>query len=366
MRVFDQGLRPAGRLRPAAAGARAATRRPAPVPHGALGLPARPPVPGAGRFAPRPAAAAGRPAGDHVPRLSRRAARRSLRRPGKLPPGADLGSPQGHALDDAHPPLRTRARRRSWCARRWPIEPRDGHLCVFLPPLADGEDYAALIAAIEATAASDRAARSPRRLRAALRSAPQRHQGHARSRRDRGQRAPGHVVATTAVDITTTVYDEARASRPRRREVHARRPPRRHRRRQPHRARRHHAGRQPLPAAPRSAGQHHRLLAEPPLALLPVLRPVRRADQPGAARRRGAARSALRAGDRAARRSPSPAAAIAALAGRPPVPQPAGRRHRQYASGRDLHRQAVRAGRARWAASASSSSAPSRCRRTRA
>jgi uncharacterized protein (DUF2126 family)/transglutaminase-like putative cysteine protease len=32
------------------------------------------------------------------------------------------------------------------------IEPRDGHLCVFLPPLADGEDYAALLAAIEATA----------------------------------------------------------------------------------------------------------------------------------------------------------------------------------------------------------------------
>jgi uncharacterized protein (DUF2126 family)/transglutaminase-like putative cysteine protease len=32
------------------------------------------------------------------------------------------------------------------------IEPRDGHLCVFLPPLADGEDYAALLAAVEATA----------------------------------------------------------------------------------------------------------------------------------------------------------------------------------------------------------------------
>ena len=32
------------------------------------------------------------------------------------------------------------------------IEPRDGHLCVFLPPLADAEDYAALVAAIEQTA----------------------------------------------------------------------------------------------------------------------------------------------------------------------------------------------------------------------
>jgi uncharacterized protein (DUF2126 family) len=36
------------------------------------------------------------------------------------------------------------------------IEVRDGHLCVFLPPLTDGEDYAALIAAIETTAASMR------------------------------------------------------------------------------------------------------------------------------------------------------------------------------------------------------------------
>ena len=32
------------------------------------------------------------------------------------------------------------------------IEPRDGHLCVFMPPLADAEDYAALAAAIEEAA----------------------------------------------------------------------------------------------------------------------------------------------------------------------------------------------------------------------
>ena len=32
------------------------------------------------------------------------------------------------------------------------IEPRDGHLCVFMPPLSDGEDYAALAAAVEETA----------------------------------------------------------------------------------------------------------------------------------------------------------------------------------------------------------------------
>jgi uncharacterized protein (DUF2126 family) len=34
------------------------------------------------------------------------------------------------------------------------VELRDGHVCVFLPPLADGQDYAALLAAIETTAAS--------------------------------------------------------------------------------------------------------------------------------------------------------------------------------------------------------------------
>ena len=32
------------------------------------------------------------------------------------------------------------------------IEPRDGHLCIFMPPLEDAEDYAALIAAIEEAA----------------------------------------------------------------------------------------------------------------------------------------------------------------------------------------------------------------------
>jgi uncharacterized protein (DUF2126 family)/transglutaminase-like putative cysteine protease len=33
------------------------------------------------------------------------------------------------------------------------VEPRDGHLCIFMPPLENAEDYAALVAAIEETAA---------------------------------------------------------------------------------------------------------------------------------------------------------------------------------------------------------------------
>ncbi len=32
------------------------------------------------------------------------------------------------------------------------VEPRNGHLCVFMPPLTDAEDYAALVAAVEETA----------------------------------------------------------------------------------------------------------------------------------------------------------------------------------------------------------------------
>jgi uncharacterized protein (DUF2126 family)/transglutaminase-like putative cysteine protease len=34
------------------------------------------------------------------------------------------------------------------------IEPRDGHVCVFMPPFEDAEDYAAMVAAIEAAAAA--------------------------------------------------------------------------------------------------------------------------------------------------------------------------------------------------------------------
>ena len=63
------------------------------------------------------------------------------------------------------------------------------------------------------------------------------------------------------------------------------------------------AGRQPVPAPARPAAQPDRLLAQPSVAVVPVLGPVRRPDQPGAARRRGARRSRLRAGDRVRRSS---------------------------------------------------------------
>ena len=34
------------------------------------------------------------------------------------------------------------------------VEPRNGQICVFMPPLEDAEDYAALVAAIEETKAA--------------------------------------------------------------------------------------------------------------------------------------------------------------------------------------------------------------------
>ena len=59
-----------------------------------------------------------------------------------------------------------------------------------------------------------------------------------------------------------------------------------------------HAGRLAVPAPARPAREPGALLAAPPVAVLPVLRPVHRPDQPGAAARRGAPRSALRTRDR--------------------------------------------------------------------
>ena len=110
-----------------------------------------------------------------------------------------------------------------------------------------------------------------------------------------------------------------------------------------------------------------RLLAEPPVALLPVLRPVHRPDQPGAARRRGARTTSSTSWRSRCAQIPEPGGGdLPALAGRPALPQPAGRRHRQHAPRRDLHRQALLARRPDRPARAWSSSAPSRCRRTRA
>ena len=105
-------------------------------------------------------------------------------------------------------------------------------------------------------------------------------------------------------------------------------------------------GGQPVPAPARSAQEPDPVLAAASFAVLPVLRPVHRPDQPGAARRRSAPRPALRARDRACDGAAAGRGrAAAAMAGRSPVSQSSGRRHRQHPPRRDLHRQAVLAGR---------------------
>ena len=166
------------------------------------------------------------------------------------------------------------------------VELRDGHVCVFLPPLSDGADYAALIAAIEATAAKTQAAHPPRRLRATVRPAHQRHQGHARSGRHRGERAPGDVLGRGRRDHDDGLRG-GRADRTGRGEVQARRPPCRHRRRQPHRGRRHHAA----PTA-RSCGGRTCWRASSPtgrtIPRCPTCSPASSLGQP--ARRRGSTR----------------------------------------------------------------------------
>jgi uncharacterized protein (DUF2126 family)/transglutaminase-like putative cysteine protease len=95
---------------------------------------------------------------------------------GSLPYLPPLETPQVLPRDpfDAAPPLQERQtlmqRRRGGIADASPtapdepsdirgsvrtaltVEPRDGHLCVFMPPLEDAEDYAALVAAVEEAA----------------------------------------------------------------------------------------------------------------------------------------------------------------------------------------------------------------------
>jgi hypothetical protein len=76
-------------------------------------------------------------------------------------------------------------------------------------------------------------------------------------------------------------------------------------------ARRRDRARQPVPAPARPLEERRAVLAAPPVAILPVLRPVRRPDQPGAPHRRGAHGHAARV--RARARQGRPGAAIQAM-----------------------------------------------------
>ncbi len=92
------------------------------------------------------------------------------------------------------------------------MEPRDGHLCVFMPPLSDAEDYAALVAAVEETATAtglkvhiEGYAPSPDARLNVIKVTP-----------DPGVIEVNIHPATNwdqAVDITTALYEEARLAR---------------------------------------------------------------------------------------------------------------------------------------------------------
>ena len=103
-----------------------------------------------------------------------------------------------------------------------------------------------------------------------------------------------------------------------------------------------------------------------PVAVLSVLRACSSARP---ARRRASTRRAHDGSTNWRSRSPRcrrRAKRGAAVAGRPAVPQSAGRRHRQHPPRRDLHRQALFARQRRPAGSAWSNSARSKCRPMRA
>ena len=229
------------------------------------------------------------------------------------------------------------------------VEPRDGRLCIFMPPTETATDYFDLLTLIEDAAEE---------LGSAIHIEGYPPPYDPRVQVIKVTPDPGVIEVNIhpatnwreQVEITKVLYEEAAASRLSAEKflldgrhtgtgggnhivVGAAR-----------------AG-QPLPAPTPFAQKPGRLLAEPSFAFLSLLRPGHRSHQSGAPPRRGAPRHALRNGNRlrgggeTVRRKRAGGGEYSALAGGPHFPQPPHRRLRQHPSHRNLHRQALFAGR---------------------
>ena len=244
------------------------------------------------------------------------------------------------------------------------VEPRDGILHVFMPPFAELEEYLDAGRRARGHAPPSSACRcssraTTRRATTALQRLqvtpdpgvievnihPARSLARARRQHDRALRGGARLPA-----------DE--------RQVHGRRPPHRHRRRQPHHARRPAPEDSPFLRRPDLLRSLDQLLAQPPVALVPVLGHVRRSDQPGAAHRRGAPRQPVRARHRVRGRWPRTQRRAAAVARRPRCSATCSSTSPATPTAPSCASTSSTAPTRRAAARAWSSCAPSRCRPT--
>ena len=163
------------------------------------------------------------------------------------------------------------------------VEPREGRLWVFIPPVESAEDYVDLLAAIEDTAAK-------LQMPVLIEGYPPPHDPrlrHIKLTPDPGVlevnihpaaswrelvRKHQHPLRTGAVEPSGDG------------KVHARRPSYRHRWWQPPGVGWAHAGGQPLSAASRPPEEFRGILAQSSLPLVPFLRRFHRPHQPGSAR----------------------------------------------------------------------------------
>ena len=224
----------------------------------------------------------------HVVASSRPTVERSpFERSHELPPPGDAAAPAPRSW-------RRRTRRRRL---RSPSRPATATCCVFLPPVEHARTRVELLRWSRRPPPSRLSGRR-RGLRATPRPAAAYARGHPRSRVSSRSTCSRRVRGPSWSTSSTRLYDEARLTRLGTEKFALDGAAHRHRRRQPPDPRRRDPGRQPVPAAARPAAQHAHVLAAPPVAVVPVLRPVHRSDEPGTAGRRRPPREPLRTRDR--------------------------------------------------------------------